>query len=52
MQLTINVPDQFEDIAKEHGLTAESYLSTLANQEIMRHFREQKDGKSSKLLFG
>lgn len=52
MQLTINVPEQFEDIAKEHGLTAEAFLSTLANQEIMKHFREQKEGKSSKLLLG
>ena len=52
MQLTITVPDEFEDVAKEMGMTAATYLSALANQEIMKHFREQKDGKSSKLLLG
>lgn len=52
MELTITVPDQFEDVAKELGMTAETYLTTLANQEIMKHFREQKDGKSAKLLLG
>lgn len=52
MELTITVPDQFEDVAKANGMTAETYLTTLANQEIMKHFREQKDGKSAKLLLG
>ena len=52
MKVTITISDEFAEVAKKLGMSPEAFLTGLANQEMMKHFREQKDGSSSKLLLG
>lgn len=52
MQVTITIADEFKEVVDKLGLTPEAYLTALASQEIMRHFREAKEGKQKNLLFG
>lgn len=52
MQVTITISEEFAEVAKKLGMSPEAFLTGIASQEMMKHFREQKDGKSAKLLFG
>lgn len=52
MQITITIADEFKEVAQKLRLTPEAFLTALASQEIITHFREQKSGKTAQLLLG
>lgn len=52
MQVTVTVPDQFAEVSENLGITPSEYLIALASQEIIRHFKEQKESPTKSLLLG